>query len=320
MVTNMSFYNIFQELEISLPRPVRFWLLVILLIPSVYCSFVLIFHLFVDKNLRSQLSNHIIINLLIIGLIIELIDFPFHLSFLHLGVVKPSTPLFCQVWWFMDIGLYNGCTIIMAWGSIQRYLLIFHVGLFSTAKKRLVFHYSPLIILTLYILIFYFTVIVFPPCTNTYDYTLPVCNNFPCYLDDPLLGIWDSVMNNIVPTITITIFSVTLLIRVNLQKRRLHQTNLWRKQRKMAIQLLCNSFLYMMANIPLNICILAHLCGLPEAVGAEMQLYFDYLCYYVTLLFPFVCLGILSELRKKIKWKGVLLFRRSQRIATVNPR
>jgi hypothetical protein len=155
---------------------------------------------------------------------------------------------------------------------------------------------------------------------NTYDYTLPVCNNFPCYLGDPLLGIWDSAINTIVPTITITIFSVTLLIRVYLQKRRLHQTNLWRKQRKMAVQLLSNSVLYMTANIPLNICILAHLCGLPDDVGAEMQLYFDYLCYYVTLLFPFVCLGILSELRKKIQWKGLLLFRRPQRIATINPR
>jgi hypothetical protein len=105
-----------------------------------------------------------------------------------------------------------------------------------------------------------------------------------------------------------------------LQKRRLHQTNVWRKQRKMAVQLLSNSVLYMTANIPLNICILAHLCGLPDDVGAEMQLYFDYLCYYVTLLFPFVCLGILSELRKKIQWKGLLLFRRPQRIATINPR
>ncbi len=319
MVMNGTFYNTFKELELSLPRPIRFWLFLILVIPSVYCSFVLLFHLFVDKNLRSQLSNHIIINLLIIGLTIELIDIPFHLIFLHFGVVKPSTPLFCHVWWFIDIGLYNGCIIIMAWGSIQRYLLIFHDRLFSTAKKRLVFHYFPLIILTLYIFIFYFTAIVFPPCMNTYDYTLPVCNSFPCYFDDPWLGIWDSVVNSIVPTIIITIFSVTLLIRVYLQKRRLHQPNLWRKQRKMAFQLLSNSVLYLITNIPLSILFVAHLSGLPDDVGVYVQLYFDYLCYFVILLFPFVCLGILSELRKKVQWKGLLLFRQSQRGGMINP-
>jgi len=155
---------------------------------------------------------------------------------------------------------------------------------------------------------------------NTYDYTLPVCNSFPCYFDDPLLGIWDSVVNSIVPTIIITIFSVTLLIRVYLQKRRLRQTNLWRKQRKMTVQLLSYSVLYLITNIPLNILFVAHLSGLPDDVGVYVQLYFDYLCYFVILLFPFVCLGILSELRKKLQWKGLLLFRQSQRAGKINPR
>jgi hypothetical protein len=84
----------FQVSEISLPRPVRFWLFLLLDIPSIYCSFILLFYLFIDKTLRSQLNNHITINLLIIGLIIEFIDIPFHLSFLYLGAVQPSTPFF----------------------------------------------------------------------------------------------------------------------------------------------------------------------------------------------------------------------------------
>src|SRR5579871_2864574 len=80
----------FKDSEISLPRPVRFWLLLLFDIPSIICSFFLLFHLLVNKTLRSQLSNHVIITLLIMGLIIELVDIPFHLSFLHLGVVRPA--------------------------------------------------------------------------------------------------------------------------------------------------------------------------------------------------------------------------------------
>ncbi|CAF4318397.1 unnamed protein product, partial [Adineta steineri] len=98
MINNGTLTGLFPEEEISVPRQVRFWLFLILVIPSIYCSCVLLFQLFVNKKLQSQLSNHIIICLLILGLIIELIDIPLHLSFLELGFVWPSTPTLCIVW------------------------------------------------------------------------------------------------------------------------------------------------------------------------------------------------------------------------------
>jgi hypothetical protein len=174
---------------------------------------------------------------------------------------------FCLIWRFIDLGLYNGCTIIMSWSSIHRYLLIFHDRLFSNNKKRFLFHYLPLIILTLYILIFYIIAIVFPPCTNTYDYTLPVCNDFPCYLNVPLLGLWDALLNSLIPTVIIAIFSVILIVRVYCQKRRLRQPNIWRRQRKMVIQLFSNCILYVIANVPLNFFIFANLCGLSDGIA-----------------------------------------------------
>ncbi|CAF4357777.1 unnamed protein product, partial [Adineta steineri] len=147
--------------------------------------------------------------------------------FLQLGFVWPSTPTLCTVWWFVDTGIYNGCVIIMAWGSIHRYLLIFHDRLFLIAKKL---------------------VIIFPPCSKTYKYNLPVCGEYPCYLSIPLLGIWDTVINSIIPTAIITIFSIIVLARVYIQKRHLNQANRWRRQRKMTIQLLSICILYLPAN------------------------------------------------------------------------
>ncbi|CAF1294087.1 unnamed protein product [Adineta steineri] len=320
MITNGSLTGLFVEQEISLPRQFRFWLFLILLIPSFYCSCILLFQLFINKQSRSQLSNHIIICLLILGLVIELIDIPFHLSFLQLGVVRPSTPTLCTAWWFVDTGIYNGCVIIMAWGSIHRYLLIFHDRLFLIARKRFLFHTMPLIILILYIFIFYIVVIIFPPCSNKYNYNLPVCGEYPCYLGVPLLGIWDTVINSIIPTAIITVFSILVLTRVYIQKRRLHQANLWRRQRKMTIQLFSICILFLAANVPLNLVTFGHICGLSPRFGEEVQVYADYLCYFVTLLFPFVCLSTLSEMRKKLRWKGLLLFRRSRHIATINPK
>jgi Kef-type K+ transport system membrane component KefB len=101
------------------------------------------------------------------------------------------------------------------------------------------------IILLLYILIFCIIAVFFLWCMNIYDYTLPVCNESPCYLNDPLLGIWDSVLYNILPTVIISVSSVIIVTRVYYQKRRLHQPNVWRTQRKMTIQLLCVFVLYL---------------------------------------------------------------------------
>jgi hypothetical protein len=288
-------------------------------IPSIICSFFLLFHLLINKTLRSQLTNHVIIVLLIIGLIIELTDIPLYLSFLYLSVVQPSTPFTCLIWWFIDIGLYNGCTLIMAWGSVERYLLTIHHRMFLNKKKRLIFHYLPLSILCLYILVFYIIVIIFPPCINTYGYTFPVCNDFPCYLNHTLLGIWDSVINNILPTIVISISSVMLFIRIYNQKRRLRQPIQWRKQRKMTFVLLSTCILYLIPNVPLNIMIFARLCSLPKDINVQVQLYFGFLCYFVVLLYPFVCLGTLSELRQKIKWKGIFLLKQPRQVAVIRP-
>jgi hypothetical protein len=311
--------NVFDETEINLPRSVRFWLLLLLDIPSIICSIFLLFNLLNDKILRLQLANHVMIILLIIGLILQLVDIPFHLSFLHFGVVYPSTPGLCLVWLFLDIGLMTGCIIIIAWGSIQRYLLIFHRSLFSNGKKRFLFHYFPLTIVLAYILTFYIIGIIFPPCVNTYTYDLPVCNDYLCYFDDPVLGLWDSIVNNIVPIFIMSIFSLILVIRVYNQKRRLNQPNVWRKQRKMTVQLLCGCTLYLVPNMPLNIFVIARLCGLSEHVGVQIQLYFDFLGYFVILLYPFLCFGFLSEVRKKMKWRKLFFLTPPQATATIRP-
>ena len=306
--------SILQQSEINLPRSVRFWTLLLLVIPSIICSCFLLFHLLINKILRSQLINHIIIVLLILGLIIELVDIPLHLIFLQINIVYPSTPALCELWWIIDFGLYSGCTILMAWGSIQRYLLIFYDRLFSNRNKRLLFHYLPLIILLIYIITFYITATVFPPCKNTYDYTLPLCNSFPCYLNDPVLGTIDSIANNIMPVFIMSLFSFILVIRVYYQKRRLRRPNIWRKQRKMTVQLLCCCILYLIPNIPQNIFVFAHLCGLSKDNAVQAQLYFNFLCYFVTLLYPFLCLASFPELHKKINF-----FKQFRLVAMVTP-
>jgi hypothetical protein len=304
----------FDSSEISLPRPVRFWLLLLTDIPSIIISFILLIYLIVDRTARHALNNHVIIILILFGLGTELIDVPFYLSFIiNSGIVKPSIPAICLIWWFVAFGLYNGGQILMAWAAIERHILIFNDRWMITKRGRFLAHYFPLIFILFYIFIFYIYVLFIFPCENTYAYDLPVCNAYPCYQDDSIIGTWDFIGHNIVPAFLVALISVALLIRVIRQKQRLNQQFQWRKHRKMTIQLLSISTLNVIFILPLNLLSVAHLCGLPDEYGAQAQQYLYFAGYLFIFLIPFVCLGSTPELCKKIKMK--LSWRRQQRIA-----
>ena len=159
----------------------------------------------------------------------------------------------------------------------------------------------PLILLLIYAAIYYTLVIFNPPCQNTYIYTLPVCGASPCHLFDPVLGMWEMGVHGCLMTIIIATFNIGLLIRVVVNKRRTRQTFQWRKYRKMIIQLLSVSIIYLTFSLPVMIMWVARLCGLPPNVGVEAQLISFFFTYWVVLLIPIVSLTSVPDLKKKIQ-------------------
>jgi hypothetical protein len=255
-----------------------------------------------NRTARKSLNSHSIILLIIFGLGTQLIDVPFYLNFIiHSGVVQPSVPSVCIIWWIVAFALYNGQQILMAWTSIERHIFIFHDNWMKTSRGRFFGHYLPLIVILSYIIIFYGYAFFIYPCENDYEYTLPVCNAYPCYQDGPIIGFWDFIGNNILPGLIVAFVSMALLARVVRRKQRLSQGNQWRKNRKMTIQLLLISILNIIFILPLNLLSLAHLCGLSSDSGAQIQLYLYFTAYLLIFFIPFVCLASMPELLKKIK-------------------
>ncbi|CAF1475924.1 unnamed protein product [Adineta ricciae] len=317
--SNDSDENAFESIEVPIPRPVRFWIFLLADVPSVVCSFVLLIYFWKNHSTRRTLNNHVVFLILICGLGVELVDVPFHLAYIiDSGIVKPSTPATCLIWWFITYGLFNGQQILLAWAAIERHILIFNAQLMTTKRARYCAHYLPLMVTFLYILSFYIYAIFIFPCENTFDYNLPACNASPCYQNDSLMGMWDFIGNNIVPGLLITFVSIALLIRVVRQKQRLKQQIHWRKHRKMTVQLLLMAILSMIFILPLNLLSLAHLCGLPEEIGADEEQYLFYTAYLFIFFIPFVVLYSTSKLWATIKMK--LLCRLHHRIGvhTIN--
>jgi hypothetical protein len=286
---------------IVISHVVRFWLYLLFEVPSIICSIFVLGHLLFHRALRHAIYNHIIILLLFLNLIVQLTDIPWILNYNRLDRVSPATNAFCMTWVFIDEALSITTIILFAWATIERHILIFHDQWVSTRIKRIFIHYFPIGFLSLYCFCYSLVVILFPPCENIFDYMLVVCGYPLCYYNNSLVAIWDVVVNHIIPAIVIILCSATLLGRILYEKKHMHQPIRWRRHRKMTIQLLSISILYLILDIPAILLKFAYLCGVSKNIGADFMLYAKFFTYYTYLLFPFVCASSLPNLKKKIK-------------------
>ncbi|CAF0737327.1 unnamed protein product [Adineta steineri] len=301
LLTNDSLNNAIMYPDFSavnLSYSFQFWFALVLQIPSVICYVLVLTYILTKKTERQALHNHSILILLFLSFSIVLFDFSWKIdSYRRQGNVWPQVPFLCEVWWLIEYGLYDACTVILAWSSFHRHILIFHSNLVSTKRKRLFIHYLPLTFIFIYLIIYYICAIFFPPCENEYDFTSPVCGAFPCYFSVPPLILWIVFVHGVAATLLIAIFNVTLLVRVLWQRHLRHRD--WKKCRKMTFQLLSVCTLYLMLNLPLMLITMVQYAGYPD-FATEFQLYLVFFTNIIQYLLPFVCLISLPGIWIKI--------------------
>jgi hypothetical protein len=280
---------------------VQFWLFLISNILSILSCIFVLYQLLIDRNLRRALQNYCIIILLIIVLVIELIDIPLILQYYRFGTDWQPTPILSLFWTFIDYGFYTAQSMVFAWATIERHILIFHNGWLATRKKRLFLHYLPLITILIYCFTYYGIVIFVPFCENTIYRPFVDGVSYPCVYDNVILQNFDLLCHQIMPTLIIVVFSITLLLRVLWQKTRMHRTIQWRRQRKMLIQLLSISILYLFLNVPWAFILLLQFFGLESKIMDIFTPYAFFIGYYIIFLLPFVCCGSLPQIKMKLK-------------------
>ena len=126
----------------AIPNYIRAWLFLIPLIPSVLASIFNLYHFLKSRALRKALNNHVIILLLCCGLAEQFTDFIWYIHFYRTGTVLASTPAFCLTWVLTGPSTYIPSYLLMAWGSMERHILIFYPNWFGTSRKRFLLHYS----------------------------------------------------------------------------------------------------------------------------------------------------------------------------------
>ena len=115
------------------------------------------------------------------------------------------------------------------------------------------------------------------------------------------LGLYDWISNVFAPVVVGTGATAALVLRVLLQKRRVGQPGIWRRNCKMVIQLVSVSTIYIIVWIPIVVCFVVPLI-VPSPFTLELVLaVLNYLQYIPCLLCPFMCLVGLPEIRDSFK-------------------
>ena len=295
----------------QLPRPLRFWYFLIANTSSLTCTLFTLYFLLSDATLRRALNNHTIIVLLVLGFLYESINVSWHIRSARFDQPWSMSDTFYLFWTFLDYAFYSIQISLFAWASIERHILIFHDRWISTRIKRLLIHYAPIVVIIVYYLVFYSIIYFGTSCDRSFNGFLSGGVYAPCAFYLQTAGTWDLIVHELIPTMIISLCSIGLLLRVVLQKARMRQSTHWRKHRKMTVQLLSISVIYMLFNIPWVVFILGLTYGAPLEIVWPALICSKFILYNIVFLFPFVCCLSLPELRKRAK--QMILFRRRRR-------
>ena len=177
-------------------------------------------------------------------------------------------------------------------------------SLIQTRSGKWMWHYIPLIFCVMYTPIFYLSCIIIYQCENNFDYTSFLCGSI-CYTEVKWLLTFDWITNVLIPLLTIPLASISLLLRVVVQAKKMRRSVNWRSTRKMTIQLMMISLLYLIFSAPLAIIYLIRTYFVSNLMDEFTYYFLYYAAYVIQLLIPMVCFMCLPEMWPKRDRLGV---------------
>ena len=298
---------------------IKFFLVLILQIPAIILFLFIFVYFITNPSHLRKLQNQALLVLLIVNFIQLSVNIPLLVHYLRLSRISPATRTYCKFWMYVEFTLDGTNELLVAIMSIQRHTLIFQPNILHIRFKRYLLYYLPLLFGTFYGAIFYTGAVIFYPCDDAqWNFTLNMCGDTICYLSDNLvLATFDWVVNNGFPIVVIMLSNTVLIIRVIRQKSRRQRAIPWSKQRRMTLQLVSISSLYLVTWFPTII------TGVMQQLNPSNDLYniqegyLSDLTYLICLLLPWICIGMLPDFKKWMLKQFRRLIRPSNTVAVL---
>ena len=283
------------------PSQAQFIILLMIVPFALACNVFVLYRLLTKKVLRKELHNHVIIAILFASLQFNLIHVPFSINLFRTGSIWPRSIIACSIWRFTA---YTGCNandVLLAWAAVERHILIYHDNMMRLARNRWIFHYGPLVLLTIYLLAFNGACFFTPACFSHYDFSLVFCDA-SCLNSVPFMSAWYLMVNQLTAATLAIVFSLILWIRIVQRRKRMRGTVEWRRLNKLTAQVLVITVLFIFLEMPYAItCCLTYggyftgstVFGYANSISL-------FLCYIMPIVMPFACfLGLFQDMWPK---------------------
>ncbi|CAF1933359.1 unnamed protein product [Rotaria magnacalcarata] len=252
-----------------------------------------------DRTLCRALHNHIIIGLLILDLVYELTNILLFLRNDYYNNPWSASPRFYLFWVFFDYARYPLQITLFTLATVERHIVIFHDKWIATRKRHFLIHCLSPCIITIYYFVYYSIVYFSIHCETPFNSFSFGGIYIPCAFDRTVLAHWELMFHQVTPTLLIMFGCMSLFVRVMLQKTRARQQIEWRKHRKMILQVLTISSVYIAFNLPWIGEIFPYEFGLLSQLVAVGLTVSRFIIYNIIFFCPFVCFLSFPELRTK---------------------
>ncbi|CAF0752155.1 unnamed protein product [Adineta ricciae] len=288
-----------NSIETSLTRTIKLILFAIPLGPSLLCSLHIMICIACKHKLRHR-TNHVMISIIIV----DFIELTYDLVAITMPYLKTGhiyNLSLCFYWVTGNYALQGISAWLMAWASIDRYLLIFCHRLLSTFTRCDL----PLIIIHGFVILWYVIITITHPCTeNWFDGTRFLCGG-PCFNMYSVTAMADWILIVLMPAMILIIVNLLLLVRIFVQKlwlrssfnnRRLQ----WRKTANLLIQLLGITIVFLITQVPLAILCLVQIFLVPDFLIDISHIWLYYMPYFIYMTTPFAYIVTTKECRTRI--------------------
>lgn len=163
-------------------------------------------------------------------------------------------------------------------------------------------------------------IVLFYPCEEHFSYVDQLCGG-SCYQLEAAIGTFDVIFTVYMPLSCIILFNILLCTRVVLQRRRMLQKNVWKKNLGMLGQLLSVSALHTIVWLPVTmVLVISATTQSPSELLIELETSFILIniVYLSVLGNPVVCVFALPEIKQKMKVLIDALRQRAPRQTIVN--
>ena len=299
--TNSLTESLSRTIHDYVPSQCQFIILIIIIPFALGCNIFVLYRLLTDKNLRKELYNHVIIAILFSSLEFNLIHVPYSINLFLTGSVWPRSIIACTIWRFTA---YLGCNandVLLAWAAVERHLLVYQSNMMRVSRNRWILHYIPLGFLVIYLFGFNASCFFTLACLTKYDFSVVFCDA-TCLNSVVVMSTWYLVVNQLFAAVLAIVFSLLLWIRIVQQRKRMRKNVEWRRFKKLTIQVLVITLLFVFLEMPYAItCTLAYTGYFTNSVLFD---YFNsislFLCYIMPILMPFACFfGLKQDLFPK---------------------